>query len=99
MRRYRAVTRAEPPGPPQTSNETRLEDLQMRLTRALHEVARLTAERDDLALRMWLDQRIPQAEIAERLDRADRRAGGEGVSYAAIQKRAWRARNAEALTG
>ena len=89
--RHRAVVRASTPaGPPRTSDERRLEQVQARLTAAQREVSHLTEQRDRLALRLWLDENVPQSEIAERLDRADRRAGGEGVSYAAIQKRIWR---------
>ena len=90
--RHRAAVRAEPAGPARNRAETQLEHVQVRLTRAQRDLAKLTAERDSLALVLWLDQRMAQAEIAERLDRADRRAGGRGVSYAATQKNLWRAR-------
>ena len=90
--RHRAVVRAGSAGPARTSDETRLETTQIRLARATREVARLTTERDAIALHMWLDARVPQAEIAERLDRADRRGGGDGVTYAATQKLLWRRR-------
>lgn len=88
--RHRAVVRAAPAGPPKTQNERRLEQLQTRITAAMQQVAHMTEERDRLALRLWLDDCVPQSEIAERLDRADRRAGGDGVSYAATQKRIYR---------
>ena len=99
--RHRAVVRAATPvGPPKTADERRLEQLQARLTAAQREVATLTAERDQLALHLWLDENIPQSEIAERLDRADRRAGGDGISYAQTQKRIWRqTRNGTAVVG
>ena len=94
-RRHRAVVRVtSPAGPPSNAVEQRLENTQVRLTKAQLDVARLSAERDELALRLWLDQSLPQAEITERLDRADRRAGGPGISYAATQKRLWRTANA-----
>jgi hypothetical protein len=91
--RHRAVVRAERAGPPRNPDERRLEQLQARLTAATNEVNHLTTERDRLALRLWLDDNVPQSEIAERLDRADRRAGGSGISYAATQKRIWRRRD------
>lgn len=98
--RHRAVVRAtSPAGPPKTSDERKLEQLQARLTAAQRETAHLTEQRDRLALRLWLDDCVPQSEIAERLDRADRRAGGEGISYAAIQKRIWRLRDEVLLAG
>ena len=91
--RHRAAVRAEPAGPPTTATERQLETLQTKLTKAEADAARLATQRDDLALRLWLGG-MPQAEIAERLDRADRRAGGAGISYAATQKRLWRANSA-----
>lgn len=91
--RHRAAVRALPAGPPSTATERSLEQIQARLTRAEMEVLRLTAERDDIAMRLWLSDSVPQAEIAERLDRADRRSGGQGISYAATQKRLWRLAN------
>lgn len=93
--RYRTVAArdAVPIGPPSSPDERRLEQVQTRLTAAEQNVSRLTAERDALAMRLWLSDAMPQAEIAERLDRADRRAGGEGITYAALQKRVWRRRN------
>lgn len=91
--RYRAAVAVErPTGPPSTSDERALEQTQARLSKAEADVARLAAERDRIALRLW-HAGLPQAEIAERLDRADRRAGGEGISYAATQKRLWRTAN------
>lgn len=91
--RYRAAVVAErPTGPPSSSDERALEQTQARLTKAEADVARLTADRDRVALRLW-HAGLPQAEIAERLDRADRRAGGQGISYAATQKRLWRTAN------
>lgn len=91
--RYRAAVAAErPTGPPSSSDERALEQTQTRLTKAERDVMRLAAERDRIALRLWRDG-LPQAEIAERLDRADRRAGGGGISYAATQKRLWRTSN------
>ena len=91
--RHRATSRAEPAGPPRNSDERTLETIQMRLTRAQLEVNRLTRQRDLLAQQLWFDDRMTQVEIAERLDRADRRGGGEGVSYAQLQKRLWRRLN------
>lgn len=90
--RHRAAVRAEHAGPPRSNQEIKLENTQARLTKAQRELTRLTRERDALALDLWLKQRMSQAELAERLDRADRRAGGDGVSYAATQKLTWRAR-------
>lgn len=90
--RHRAAVRAEPAGPPRSRTETKLENTQMRLARAQRELVKMTAERDALALHLWLDDRLTQAEIAERLDRADRRAGGPGVSYAAVQRALYRRR-------
>lgn len=86
--RHRAVIRAtSPAAPPRTNDERRLETLQARITQAQQQVNNLIVQRDHLALHLWLDARVAQSEIAERLDRADRRAGGNGVSYAAMQKR------------
>jgi len=92
MQRHRASVRAEHAGPPRNLAEAKLEQTQARLAKTQAELARLTQERDKLALHLWIDQRMSQAELAERLDRADRRAGGVGVSYAATQKLTWRAR-------
>jgi hypothetical protein len=91
--RHRAATKAEVAGPPRSVDERSLEQVQMKLTRAQLEAARLTAQRDGLAQQLWFDRRMTQAEIAERLDRADRRSGGDGVSYAQLQKRLWRKLN------
>lgn len=91
--RHRAAVRAEVAGPPRSTDERSLEQVQMRLTRAQLETARLAAQRDGLAQQLWFDRRMTQAEIAERLDRADRRSGGAGVSYAQLQKRLWRKTN------
>lgn len=91
--RHRAAVRADrAPLPARNPDEARLEQLQTALTNAEADVRKLAAERDALALHLWLDRRVPQAEIAVRLDRADRAAGGEGVSYAAVQKRLFRER-------
>jgi len=95
MTRHRAAVRAEAAGPARSARERRLERIQERLTKLCLEVNRLTLERDQLVLDLWLRGNVPQAELAERLDRADRKAGGEGISYAATQKRLWRARNDE----
>jgi hypothetical protein len=86
------VAAERPTGPPSSTDERALEQVQSRLTRAELDVERLAAERDRIALRLW-HAGLPQAEIAERLDRADRRAGGGGISYAATQKRLWRSNN------
>ena len=91
--RHRAAIKAEPAGPPRSGDERTLENIQVRLTRAQLEANRLSAQRDGLAQQLWFDRRMTQAEIAERLDRADRWAGGEGVSYAQLQKRLWRKLN------
>lgn len=98
--RHRAVVRRDPApiGPPRNSDERRLEQLQTRITQAQLQVEHLMEQRDVLALRLWLDHCVPQSEIAERLDRADRRAGGPGMSYAAIQKRIYRRHEAELLS-
>lgn len=95
--RHRAVVRAEPAGPPHSARERRLERIQERLTKLCIQVTQLTVERDRLVLDLWLRDNVPQAQLAERLDLADRRAGGDGISYAATQKRLWRARNDEEL--
>ena len=68
--------------------------MQKALTLAVAETHRLARERDALALHLWMDQRVPQAHITARLDAADRGAGGEGVSQAAVQRRLHRLREA-----
>ena len=74
----------------------RLETLQARITQTQRQVSALIDQRDHLALHLWLHASVAQSEIAERLDRADRRAGGNGISYAATQKRINRLHNADA---
>ena len=98
MERHRAAPKAEHAGPPRNPVEVKLEQTQARLTKAQRELANLTRERDQIALTLWLERRMSQAELAERLDRADRRAGGDGVSYAATQKLCWRARERTAVS-
>ena len=94
--RYRAAIKATTPGPARSATEARLEEIQRQLTAAMGTVERLMLERDNLALSLWLDESAPQIEVAERLDRADRLAGGPGVTYAALQKRLHRIRTGEA---
>lgn len=73
--------------PASTKNERRLETL----GRKAAEGVEFARQRDELALAMWQDgMSIP--EIAARLDRADKRGGGEGVTHHAVQKRLYRLR-------
>jgi len=95
MPRHRAVVRADHAGPARSARERRLERIQTSLTKLCAQVNLLTSERDHLILDLWLQENVPQAELAERLDRIDRQGGGPGISYAATQKRMWRARNDE----
>lgn len=60
---------------------TRLESLQAAVT----EGDTATAERNELAFLMWR-RGMTQREIAEILDRVDRRCGGDGVTHAMIAK-------------
>lgn len=48
----------------------------------------------ELAFRMWMDG-YTQKDIGERLDRADRRAGGAGISPGTAQKMLYRTRKAK----
>ena len=49
--------------------------------------------RDEIAFRLW-QEGMTQKEIAERLDRADRRHGGNGISHGTTQKALFRMRKA-----
>jgi transposase len=77
------------PGPPRTPDERELEHLQAKVTEGERARERLT----ELAFRMWMGG-YTQKDIAERLDRADRRAGGDGISAGTAQKMLYRARKA-----
>ena len=91
--RHRSKRRRDDLGPARTPDERRLELLQSQITRRERDLAQLQSQRDALALSLWLDERMTQGEITDRLDRADRRAGGPGMSYARVQKKLWRARD------
>ena len=86
VRRHRTVPVVGPLGP-HTSKERHLAHLQEEVTRLNIEAAMLAEIRDRLALELWLDDDVPQMHIAQRLDQADRAAGGDGISLAAVQKR------------
>lgn len=75
---------------PQSQDERDLERMQGLVTKG--EQARKM--RDDLAFRLWWKGGLTQADIASRLDRADRRAGGKGISLASTQKSLFRMRRA-----
>ena len=77
------------PAPPRTPEERELEKLQRKVAEG--EVAR--KRRDALAFALWQDG-MKQAEIADRLDRADKAGGGEGMSSATTQKLIFRYRKA-----
>lgn len=70
------------PRPAQGPAERVLEQLQKKVTEGQLARDRLTEQ----AWMLWVDHNMTQQEIASRLDRADRAAGGEGVTYAAVQK-------------
>lgn len=78
------------PAPPRTPNERELEHLQAKVTEGERARDRLM----ELAFRMWMDG-YTQRDIAERLDRADRRAGGSGISAGTAQKMLYRTRKAK----
>ncbi len=74
---------------PMTPEERDLEHYQELATKG--EIAR--TRRDEIAFRLWQDG-MTQKEIAERLDRADRRYGGSGISHGTTQKALFRMRKA-----
>ena len=73
--------------PPRSSDERNLEAYQEKVAQG--DIAR--HRRDELAFALWNDG-MTQAEIAERLDRADRRGGGDGVTTSTTQKFLFRLR-------
>jgi len=75
------------PNRARTPIERDLEAQQKRVT--IGEIAR--QKRDAIAFQMWTAG-MTQREIAERLDRADRDAGGTGVSHGMTQKLLYRLR-------
>lgn len=79
------------PAPARTPRERELERLQVKATKGALQQARARALRDQLAFRLWREG-MAQDEIAARLDRADRSAGGDGVAVTAVQKTLFRYR-------
>ncbi|MCJ7725650.1 MAG: hypothetical protein MUP76_04595 [Acidimicrobiia bacterium] len=79
-----------PTARPRTPNETELERLQAKVTEGERARERLT----ELAFTMWQDG-YTQKDIAERLDRADRRAGGDGITHGTAQKMLYRTKKAK----
>lgn len=77
--------------PPTTKDERELEHLQKKMTEAELVRKRSRQRRDALALEMWAAG-MNQSELAARLDRADRAAGGTGVEPGAVQKTLFRLR-------
>jgi hypothetical protein len=77
--------------PPNTKSERELEHLQKKMTEAELVRQRSRERRDALALEMWAAG-MNQNELAARLDRADRAAGGNGVEPGAVQKTLFRLR-------
>lgn len=75
------------PRSPITVKERELERLQAAVTKG--EASRVL--RDELAFELWQDG-MTQKEIAERLDRADRRHGGTGITHGTTQKSLFRMR-------
>ena len=73
--------------PPRSQDERNLEAFQEKVAQG--EIARV--RRDELAFKLWTEG-MTQAEIADRLDRADRRGGGEGVTTSTTQKFLFRLR-------
>jgi hypothetical protein len=88
---HRAARRAGRAGPARTTDERKLEAVQRKIEKAAFALREATEERDILATKLWHGG-MAQAEIAERLDRASREAGGPGYGYAALQKRLHRVR-------
>lgn len=77
------------PDRPRSPLERELEVQQKAVTHG--DIAR--ERRDTAAFQLW-DQGMTQKEIAERLDRADRAAGGNGVTHGQVQKALFRMRKA-----
>ena len=78
------------PDRPRTPLERDLESLQKAVTYG--ELAR--EQRDAVAFQLWTEMDMTQREISERLDRADRAAGGDGISHGMTQKLLYRIRKA-----
>jgi transposase len=74
---------------PSNPVERELEVQQAKVTAG--EIAR--KRRDAIAFQLWQDG-MTQKEVAERLDRADRAAGGEGITHGTCQKMLFRMRKA-----
>lgn len=77
------------PDRPRNPLERELEVQQKAVTHG--DIAR--ERRDAAAFQLWQDG-MTQKEIAERLDRADRSAGGTGVTHGMTQKALYRMRKA-----
>jgi hypothetical protein len=77
------------PDRPRSPLERELEVQQKRVT----EGDRARERRDAAAFDLWTEG-LTQKDIAERLDRADRAAGGEGVTHGQVQKLLYRMRRA-----
>jgi len=71
--------------------ERELERYQEAVTKG--DIAR--ARRDEAAFLLWTQHDMTQKEIAERLDRADRRHGGGGISHGTTQKMLFRIRKSK----
>lgn len=80
------------PRPPRRQDERDLERIQAKMTKASIELDQARALRDQIAFKLWRNAKMPQDEITARLDRADRNAGGTGVTIAAVQKALFRYR-------
>ena len=77
------------PAAPQSQEERDLERLQASVTKG--EAARDL--RNEIAFGLWMGG-MTQQEVAARLDRADRRAGGTGITHGTVQKMLFRMRKA-----
>jgi transposase len=77
------------PAAPRNPVERELEVQQAKVTAG--EIAR--QRRDAIAFELWQGG-MTQKEVAERLDRADRAAGGSGISHGTCQKMLFRMRKA-----
>ena len=75
------------PAPPRGQLERQLEQTQKLVTQG--EIAR--RRRDDIAFALWQEGHT-QKDIAERMDRADRAAGGDGITHGQVQKTLFRIR-------
>jgi len=80
-----------PANRPMNPQERELERLQKIVTKG--DVAR--RRRDEVAFDLWANHGHTQNDVAERIDRADRREGGSGVSHFTTKKMLFRIRKSK----